>query len=155
ALPALKERADWVTPSDHGAGVTELIEQLIDDDLQKLGSQIYRNNILAGKTSAGEPVEFRSQGASLLVCGSSGGGKSTLTNGLLERLRDRDYQFCIIDPEGDYHNLEGAVVLGDAQSPPAIAEVMDVLADPCRNAVVNLLGLALDHRPEFLQRLVP
>jgi HAD superfamily hydrolase (TIGR01484 family) len=33
AIPSLKERADWVTPSDHGAGVTELIERLVADDL--------------------------------------------------------------------------------------------------------------------------
>src|SRR5262249_25730119 len=84
ALPALKERADWVTPSDHGAGVIELIEHLLSDDLESLSSRIARNRILAGKTKAGEPVEFPSQGASLLVCGSSGSGKSTLTNGLLE-----------------------------------------------------------------------
>ena len=33
ALPAIKERADLVTRGDHGAGVVELIEQLILNDL--------------------------------------------------------------------------------------------------------------------------
>jgi hydroxymethylpyrimidine pyrophosphatase-like HAD family hydrolase len=33
ALPALKERADFVTAGDHGAGVEELIEKLLADDL--------------------------------------------------------------------------------------------------------------------------
>ncbi len=33
ALPALKERADFVTAGDHGAGVEELIEKLLTDDL--------------------------------------------------------------------------------------------------------------------------
>src|SRR5262249_43956749 len=33
ALPALKEHADMVTRSSHGAGVVELIEHLIVDDL--------------------------------------------------------------------------------------------------------------------------
>lgn len=37
ALPALKERADWVTPSDHGAGVIELIDRLLVDDLTGIG----------------------------------------------------------------------------------------------------------------------
>jgi hydroxymethylpyrimidine pyrophosphatase-like HAD family hydrolase len=33
ALPALKERADIVTKAPHGAGVTEVIDQLLADDL--------------------------------------------------------------------------------------------------------------------------
>jgi hypothetical protein len=33
AIPSLKERAHWVTPSDHGAGVVELIDALLHDDL--------------------------------------------------------------------------------------------------------------------------
>ena len=36
ALPALKERADFVTRGDHGAGVTELIDRLVADDLVSL-----------------------------------------------------------------------------------------------------------------------
>lgn len=36
ALPALKDRADFVTRGDHGAGVTELIDRLIADDLTSL-----------------------------------------------------------------------------------------------------------------------
>jgi hydroxymethylpyrimidine pyrophosphatase-like HAD family hydrolase len=34
AIPSLKEHADWVTPSDHGAGVAELIDRLVEDDLK-------------------------------------------------------------------------------------------------------------------------
>ena len=33
ALPSLKEEADFVTRADHGAGVEELIEELLRDDL--------------------------------------------------------------------------------------------------------------------------
>ena len=36
ALPALRERADYVCTADHGAGVTELIERLISNDLRGL-----------------------------------------------------------------------------------------------------------------------
>jgi HAD superfamily hydrolase (TIGR01484 family) len=38
ALPTLKERADIVTTRDHGAGVIELIEQIIGDDLEASAS---------------------------------------------------------------------------------------------------------------------
>ncbi len=37
ALPALKSRCDLVTSRGHGAGVVELIDQLLDDDLASLG----------------------------------------------------------------------------------------------------------------------
>jgi hydroxymethylpyrimidine pyrophosphatase-like HAD family hydrolase len=38
ALPMLKERVDWITVGDHGDGVVELIEQLLDDDLRDLNT---------------------------------------------------------------------------------------------------------------------
>jgi hydroxymethylpyrimidine pyrophosphatase-like HAD family hydrolase len=37
ALPALKERVDHVTSAGHGAGVVELIQQLLGSDLAELG----------------------------------------------------------------------------------------------------------------------
>jgi hydroxymethylpyrimidine pyrophosphatase-like HAD family hydrolase len=37
ALPALKERCDLVMSKDHGAGVIELIDRILADDLQSLG----------------------------------------------------------------------------------------------------------------------
>jgi hydroxymethylpyrimidine pyrophosphatase-like HAD family hydrolase len=37
ALPALKQRCDLVMSRDHGAGVVELIDRLLADDLQHLG----------------------------------------------------------------------------------------------------------------------
>ena len=52
------------------------------------------------------------------MAGVSGGGKSTLVTGILERLTESGFQFCVIDPEGDYSELEGAVVLGDARQQP-------------------------------------
>lgn len=33
ALPAVKETADFATPADHGAGVVQLIEEILADDL--------------------------------------------------------------------------------------------------------------------------
>ncbi|MDX1946149.1 MAG: HAD family hydrolase [Pirellulaceae bacterium] len=37
ALPALKQRCDLVTAGHHGAGVIELIDRILADDLQSLG----------------------------------------------------------------------------------------------------------------------
>jgi hypothetical protein len=90
-----------------------------------------------------------------LIAGPSGVGKSTLAGGFLERLAERGYQFCIIDPEGDYSNFEGAIVLGENRRAPNVDEVLDLLNQPSQNVVVNLLGIALDHRPPFFAGLLP
>jgi hypothetical protein len=65
------------------------------------------------------------------------------------------YQFVVVDPEGDYTELEFAVALGSPVRAPLVEEVLDVLRDPARNAVVNLLGVALEHRPAFFDQLLP
>jgi hypothetical protein len=70
-------------------------------------------------------------------------------------LIEHDYQFCIIDPEGDYQNFEGAMVLGEVTQAPLVDEVCDFLKKSRQNAVINLLGVAIDHRPAFFKDLLP
>jgi hydroxymethylpyrimidine pyrophosphatase-like HAD family hydrolase len=148
-LLSLKKAADLVTNGDHGAGVRELIERIIASDLVELGPQLSRHAIPLGSRENGGTVDWPPYGQNLLVTGASGSGKSTFATGLLERLAERGYQYCLIDPEGDYVSLPGAVVLGDAERPPTVAEMLDVLKTPAQSVVVNLLGIALDQRPEF------
>jgi HAD superfamily hydrolase (TIGR01484 family) len=154
ALPALKEHADLVTDGDHGRGVAELIECLVADDLARYADRQVRHFVLLGSGTDG-PIAVDPYHTSILLAGSSGSGKSGLATGFLERLVEHSYQFCIIDPEGDYQNLQEAVVLGDNSHAPSPDEVMDLLADPGKNAVVNLLGLALEHRPPFFEQFYP
>jgi hydroxymethylpyrimidine pyrophosphatase-like HAD family hydrolase len=151
ALPMLKAEADWITQARAGAGVTELIDALVGTDLE--GLRLPRHTIQLGRTDEGADVGFLAHGTSLLVAGTSGSGKSTLAAGVLERLIDAGYQFCLVDPEGDYPDLEGAIVLGDAKSVPTIAEVMGVLAAPDRHVIVNLVGMGLQDRPAFFDAL--
>ena len=155
ALPALKERADIVTRRDQGAGVVELIDRLLADDLAEGGPRLRRHDILLGAREDGTGERIAPYGVNVLVAGSSGSGKSTLTTGVLERLAGAGYQFVIIDPEGDYSSLEGAVVLGDAKRAPLAEEVLGLLETPGKNAVVNLLGVALEHRPSAFAGLLP
>ncbi|MFN7927928.1 MAG: HAD-IIB family hydrolase [Blastocatellia bacterium] len=155
ALPMLKERADWVTTGDHGNGVIELTEQLLDDDLSHLSATLSRYDILLGQRENEAEVRLKPYGQNVLLAGSSQGGKTTTASGLIERLAEQQYQLCIFDPEGDYSELEYAVALGDSNRVPSVDEVMELLATPEQNAVVNLLGVALDHRPEFFAQLFP
>src|SRR5207302_1347052 len=46
ALPALKEAADFTTRGDHGAGVRELIDELIADDLRGRNDRLTRRHPL-------------------------------------------------------------------------------------------------------------
>ena len=152
ALPSLKERADLVTVADHGNGVAEIINRLVANDMADI--PLPRHQVKLGRASDRD-IMLDPYAANIMICGTSGSGKSTLTTGILERLCNDGYQFCILDPEGDYSAIDNAIVLGAPKRAPLVEEVIDVLRDSTRNAVVNMLGIAVDHRPEFFAKLVP
>ena len=155
ALPTLKERADFVTGNSHGSGVAELIDALLRDEFATISPKLDRHAIRIGEREGGGVEAINPYGADVLICGTSGSGKSTLTTGLLERLSTAAYQFVIIDPEGDYESLEFAISLGNPKRAPLVEEILDVLRDPTKNVVVNLLGVALERRPAFCDELLP
>jgi hydroxymethylpyrimidine pyrophosphatase-like HAD family hydrolase len=155
ALPAIKERADLVSRGDHGAGVTELIDQMVASDLAKLECRLTRHHLLLGADESGQEVRLSPYGPGVLIAGPSGSGKSTATTSVLERLAEHRYQFCLIDPEGDFEALDFAINLGTRRTGPAVEEVMQLLARPGQNVVVNLVGLRLADRPGFFLRLLP
>src|SRR5690606_19416404 len=82
-------------------------------------------------------------------------GKSTLAAGIVERLVARDYQVCIVDPEGDYGTMQGVITLGSHEHPVSVNELLALLEDPEINLDVNLLGVALADRPAFFAQLLP
>ena len=155
ALPTLKERADWVTADDHGAGVRGLINAMLENDLADHEPQLQRHQLLIGTSADGAEQRINPYATNLLLSGSSGSGKSTLATALLDQLAAHGYQFCIIDPEGDYDTYEHAAVLGDPAHEPTVDEILALLANPAQNVVVNLLGIKLERRPAFLDQLLP
>jgi HAD superfamily hydrolase (TIGR01484 family) len=154
ALDIVKQRADWVTSEGHGDGAVELMQALIATDLEHVIDRLHRK-LLLGKRPDGSDVWLRPYGKNVLIAGTSGGGKSTLAMGFLERLEEQGYQYLIIDPEGDYSKFPGAVALGDNERPPSVSEVLDVLSRPQEDAAVNLTGVALTERPAFFETLLP
>ncbi|HEX7011966.1 MAG TPA: HAD-IIB family hydrolase [Steroidobacteraceae bacterium] len=153
ALPSVKEKADITTFADHGAGVIQLIDELLADDLASRESLLTRHDIVLGRTERGELVGLSPYSVSALIAGTSGGGKSTVAAGLVERLRAKEYSFCIIDPEGDYDSLDSTIVLGDPGHAPSLEACEQLLAQRDENAVINLLGLKFDDRPRFFMSL--
>lgn len=148
ALPAVKETVDLVTTADHGAGVAELIEALIECDLAGPRSRPERRRLTFGTSDEGE-VALDPHGGCVLICGASASGKSTVAKRILESIRDCGYQFCLVDPEGDYEDMEGAVGIGNADAPPAIDEAVQLLEDVGVNTVICLTGTPISDRPRF------
>ena len=150
ALPALREKADLVTAGDDGAGVEELCDRLVDQDLAGIGS-----GRLAIVLGGAEPPFARTPfDPPLLVAGSSGGGKSSMATGLLERMSAAGHQFCLIDPEGDYEALDDVLTLGSANRPADVDEILAALERPSQSVAVNLIGLGLNERPDFFAGLL-
>jgi hydroxymethylpyrimidine pyrophosphatase-like HAD family hydrolase len=154
ALPSLKERADLVTSDSHGAGVEELIEKLLSEDLASVARRLKRHRILLGHTENGEEFCLEPYGPRLVIAGPSGGGKSTTVAAIAERLVEKKYQVCLFDPEGDYDEFERFVTLGGPQRVPGASEVLEVLNTVEHSLSINLLGVPLADRPSLFLSLL-
>ncbi|QVL33489.1 HAD-IIB family hydrolase [Telmatocola sphagniphila] len=150
ALPAVKDHCDLVMKTDHGAGVVELIEGLLQGSLNFSPFK----SIPLGENENNLPVALDLLNEAVLICGTSGSGKSTLATSLLERVSAEGLQIVIFDPEGDYNSLEFLISLGSPERIPLVEEVIDILRNPERNLSLNLLGVALEHRPELFAEML-
>jgi len=148
ALPAVKDTADVVTEGDHGDGVTELVDRLLRDDLASVAPQLARRRLTFGEDARGE-VKLEPYGGCWLICGASASGKSTVAKRFVESVREQAYQFCLVDPEGDYENLSGAVIVGKPSAAPALEDALQLLEDVGVNGVVCLTGVPISDRPKY------
>lgn len=153
AIPALKSAADLVTESPSSAGVRELIAKVLDNDLEELGPRLARHGVLLGH-AGDHPIFLDPHDSNVLLCGRSGGGKSTLVSGLLERIAKLGYQICLIDPEGEYEDFSGYLTVGDEKHPPSLDQLTQVLDDPKAQVVVSLLGVAMQDRAAYFGSLI-
>jgi hypothetical protein len=153
ALPMLKASADIVLSGERGAGVVELLDRVRREDA-KLAPP-HRHGIRVGVDHDEREVYLQPYSGSVLVAGSSGIGKSTLATALTERMVERQFEFCVFDPEGDYDELEHAVPIGDVATPPRIEETLKLLRQFRANVVVNTQALGLAERSPFFGKLLP
>lgn len=153
ALPSVKDACDIVAAHSHGRGASEVIEQLLADDLASVEAIDRRHRVVLGKIRDGERYEISAACPGILVAGTSGGGKSRLVAGFIERTGDLGYQYCVIDPEGDFTELEGAIPIGGADSAPSLETVEEVLINQ-QNTVISLLAIKIEDRISFARRLL-
>jgi AAA domain len=123
--------------------------------LKDLASRLSRHELLLGHADEGAEVRLPPFGGGILVAGPSGSGKTTVTTSFLERLAAHGYQFCLIDPEGDYQETAGVVTLASSDSGPLLDDVPEVLAPPEQSVAVSLTSIALEERPRLFGALLP
>jgi len=153
ALPAIRDKADLVLDGDAGIGVRELAAALVADDLEASRSPD-RQQIEFGVDERGNRVTLEPYGGCMLVCGASASGKSTVARRVVESLQSLTYQFCIIDPEGDYEAQTGAIVIGKPDAEPRREEVLQLLEDYGVNGVVCMTGVPISDRPPYFSQLL-
>jgi HAD superfamily hydrolase (TIGR01484 family) len=146
AIPALKERADYVTRASSGDGVIEFIDEHLVNDCVEIVPRLPRHRLSIGETGDGEPVALRAHGTRLLIVGPSGSGKTTLTGALVERIVESGRSALLIDPEGDYQtlaDLESVVVLGGTgeRALPTPDELHQLLRRPRSTLALNLSAM--------------
>jgi hydroxymethylpyrimidine pyrophosphatase-like HAD family hydrolase len=151
ALPMVKEAADVKLVGDHGAGVVELMESICRDDAHL--ASLERHGILLG-TSQSHEVFLEPYRGNILITGKSGIGKSTLATALTERMAQKNFAFCVFDPEGDYDELRDAVSIGSSDTPPPDDEAIKLLR-AATNVVINTQCLSLKDRPGFFGGVLP
>jgi HAD superfamily hydrolase (TIGR01484 family) len=153
ALPQVSGIADWTTGKSFGEGVVQLIGRLIDDDLQSLDQCLKRHYLTLGQEMDGTPFQICPYDEHILLAGTSGFGKTTLAAAFIEKLVAKGYQFCLVDPEGDYQELPGVLTIGDGIQPPLIGEVTNLLNKAEENVVVCILAIPLSDRPLYFKKL--
>jgi hypothetical protein len=146
AVPALRERADYVTRAPAAAGAVEFIEEHLLRDLADIVPRLTRHHLALGEGPDGAAVAVPAHGTRLLVVGPSGSGKSTLTGVLAERVLEGRRSLVLIDPEGDYRTLaelEHVVVFGGKgeQALPSPDELGQLVRRPHDSLVLDLSAM--------------
>ena len=154
AVPALRERADYVTRAPSGRGVVEFIEEHLLRDLVDIMPRLTRNHLPLGEKADGTPVTVAAHATQLLVVGPSASGKSTLTGVLAERVLESGRTLLLLDPEGDYRTLaelERVVVFGGKgeQALPAPEEMDQLLRHPQTSLVLDLSAMSMAEKVSY------
>jgi hypothetical protein len=152
ALPHLKESCDIRLTGRNGAGVAELTERIMAED--ETLAPLARHAIMIGRDREGAPRLLGPGDGHVLLVGPSGCGKSTLATALTEQMTDQGLNFSVLDPEGDYVELQHAVSIGSAAAPPNVADAGRLEREADVNLVINTQALTLAERRRVFARLM-
>lgn len=147
----LQRAADQVVPGEGPADVARYLNDLATTERSALTLPARRRLVL-GRDAAGEIVSLAVRGRNVLIAGDPRSGKSWVGGLLCEQLILQQYCTCIIDPEGDYAELEmlpGVVVLG-GDRPPSLHEVARMLRHSDLSLVLDLSQLDATAKHDYV-----
>lgn len=151
ALPAIKAEAQVRLAADHGAGVVELVQSLVGDDRHLMSAT--KLGLKLGTDRQHNAVHLMPH-QNVLIVGESACGKTRLAKMLTERMADRGFEFCVFDPEGDYHGLEHSFGVVEPPATPQAEEVLKLLRETGVNVVINAVSLGLAARRRLLSDIL-
>ena len=151
ALPTIRDEADIKLSGDHGAGVAELIEKVICEDVRIIPPS--RQGLLVGTDRTGQRI-YLEPDCHVLIAGKSQSGKSRFATMLTERMAEKQFEFCVIDPEGDYEGLQHAICIGHASKSPTRKEALTLVCEIGVNLVINTVALNRPDRQRLFDSLI-
>ncbi|HEU5195290.1 MAG TPA: HAD family hydrolase [Methylomirabilota bacterium] len=159
AVPALRERADYVTRQPGPLGTVEFIEEHLLRDVVDIVPRLRRHDLVLGEQPDGTSVSVPAHGTRLLVVGPTATGKSTLTGVLAERVLESGRSLLLIDPEGDFRTLaelERVVVFGGKgeQALPAPEELDQLLRHPGTSLVLDLSAMSMAEKVGYATKVL-
>jgi hypothetical protein len=152
---ALQRIADRVIPGYSPAAVAGFLRAAAARDRIEPPARPRRKLVL-GCDASGESVALAVRGRNVLIAGDPRSGKSWVAGLLCEQLLVQQYCTCIIDPEGDYSDLErlpGVIVLGQDR-PPSPAEITRLLRHADTSLVFDLSGQSRQDKPGYTRGLL-
>jgi hypothetical protein len=155
AVPAVRQRADWVFPGQGGEAVARAIRGPILSGSLNVPDRARHRIVLGWATGTAEVVSVPERGVNVLIHGDVASGKSWLAGALVERLVARGQAVCLIDPEGDYASLESLPALHRyrIEELPAVEDALEVFAgDAMASATLDLSRLPRGVRREAVSR---
>jgi hypothetical protein len=155
--PALQKNAEEVVCGDGPGALAPYIRQAANT-MRLPPDRIGRDKIVLGVTSTGEPLGFAIRGRNLLIAGDPRSGKSWATGLFCEQLMLHDYCTCVIDPEGDYEQLDAlprVLAWGGADPLPSLPDLARMLRHPDMSVVINLSHVQYKEKVDYLKALLP
>ena len=155
--PALQKNAEEVVRGDGPAALAPYIRQAANT-MRLPPDRIGRSRIVLGVTGTGEPLGFAIRGRNLLIAGDPRSGKSCATGLFCEQLMLHDYCTCVIDPEGDYEQLEAlprVLTWGGGDPLPSLPDLARMLRHPDMSVVINLSHVQYKEKVGYLKTLLP
>jgi hydroxymethylpyrimidine pyrophosphatase-like HAD family hydrolase len=156
AVSSISAAADEKLSLPGAAGVAHYIQTILEHGGHARTPP--RHHIVLGIDDDGRPAAVPCGSGSVLISGDPRSGKSWLAGLLAERIMDRGYRLCIVDPEGDYPPLgqrPHVLVLGTDLPLPDPVRLPNVLRDEPVSLILNLAQLSQADKLAYVERALP